>query len=34
MKYFITVFGRDIVFMEVQYHGFIAEKECYPKLAF
>lgn len=33
MKNFITVFGRNNVFVEVQFHGFLAEKECYPKLA-
>ena len=33
MKNFIAIFERKNVFVEVQFHGFVNEQQCFPKMA-
>ena len=33
MKNFIALFERKNVFVEVQFHGFVKEQQCFPKMA-
>lgn len=33
MKNFIAIFERKNVFVEVQFHGFVKEQQCFPKMA-